>query len=126
MRRLGLGAVWLLVVGLACGPAQPPPAEAPSPLPEAAGLSAQHDASTLPPGRTEAAAGADPLEEESPPPAAIGRPADGSSEEGAPAASTLPSWLRAVREVQPPSVIGTGGSGPKRVGLQVGHWRNED
>jgi N-acetylmuramoyl-L-alanine amidase len=95
------------------------------------GLSAQRDASTMLPARPEApagdgTAGADPLEEESAGPAAISGPAEGSAPGSAPAASTLPTWLRAVRDVPPPSVIGTGGSGPKRVGLQVGHWRNED
>jgi hypothetical protein len=72
----------------------------------------------------ETAAGADPLEDEAP----AGAAADGP---GAPAAvgappATLPTWLRPVRDVPPPSVIGTGRSSPKRVGLQVGHLANED
>src|SRR3954447_26230495 len=104
MRKAALPAAWLLLFGRACGPAPPPPAEAPSASPEAAvGLSAQRDPSTRLPARPEAVAadstaGADPLEEESTGPTAIGGSADGSAPDGAPAASTLPSWLRAVRE----------------------------
>src|SRR4051794_5886035 len=132
MLRLCLASGLMLVFGLACGPAPPPPGEAPSAPPQAAGgLSAQRDSSTLLPPRPEASAGgttagADPLEGEPANPAASSGPGDGSAPEGAPAASSLPSWLRAVREVRARSIIGTGGVGPKRVGLQVGHWRNED
>jgi len=37
----------------------------------------------------------------------------------------LPRWLRPVRVPKPPMQVGTGVSWPKRVGLQVGHWGNE-
>jgi hypothetical protein len=128
MRRAGLAASWLLVLGLACVPARPP-SDAPAGVaPDAsADAAVPRDAGAALASATavaqDATAGADPLEGESAGPAA--GPADGAAAEAAPAAS-LPSWLRAVREVRAPSVIGTGGVGPKRVGLQVGHWANED
>jgi N-acetylmuramoyl-L-alanine amidase len=40
--------------------------------------------------------------------------------------SALPTWLRPVRRLPPITYVGSGQDWPKRVGLQVGHWRNED
>jgi N-acetylmuramoyl-L-alanine amidase len=68
--------------------------------------------------------GADPLEGES---GAISpASADASAEDLVAPAENLPAWLRPVRDPGRPTMIGTGGIGPKRVGLQVGHWRNDE
>jgi hypothetical protein len=71
-----------------------------------------------------APAGADPLEGESAKPER--EPAGESGRRAIqPSATIVSAWLRAVREPPPVTFIGSGRPGPKRVGLQVGHWGNE-
>jgi hypothetical protein len=66
-------------------------------------------------------AGANPLEGEEPERAADTVTAADAGD----AAARLPTWLRPVRQPPPVTVIGTGQTWPKRVGLQVGHWGSE-
>ena len=130
MPRLPLCAALLVATALACAPGGPPvPAEAPPPQESSAGVDAPliiaPPLEALPRLEAEVRVGADPLEGDG-----KGTDAPPSVEAAAPAAAApsaaLPTWLRAVREPLPPAMIGTGGVGPKRVGLQVGHWRNEE
>jgi len=117
MRR----AVLLLALLAACGPAAP--ADAPRLLGGEPAAQVALPEAVAP----QVAAGAVALED-----AEAAAPTTGVAESpGAPAAvgappATLPTWLRPVRDVPPPSVIGTGRSSPKHVGLQVGHLANED
>jgi N-acetylmuramoyl-L-alanine amidase len=74
--------------------------------------------------RAAASAGGDPLEGKS------AKPDQGSAGEPGrraiqPVATVVPTWLRVVREPPPVTFIGSGRPGPKRVGLQVGHWGTE-
>jgi len=126
-------AVLLVVGALACAPSRP---LAPPDVPAGEAPDAALAADQAPAGPSDAAAeaaaaptaigrGADALEEDTGGSAATSDGAAAPSD-GAASSPARPAWLRAVREPPPPSVIGTGGVGPKRVGLQVGHWRNED
>ncbi|HLH22725.1 MAG TPA: N-acetylmuramoyl-L-alanine amidase [Chloroflexota bacterium] len=110
-------------VRAALAPGAPPPAVAPPPVVARAPADA---AAADPPA---ALVGADPLEGE---PAASASDDAGAAparnepiQGAAPAATALPAWLRAVREPPPVRFVGSGRPGPKRVGLQVGHWGNE-
>src|SRR6266851_4312685 len=104
MRR----AVLLLALLAACGPAAP--ADAPRLLGGEPAAQVALPEAVAP----QVAAGADPLEDDE-----AAAPTTGVAESpGAPAAvgappATLPTWLRPVRDVPPPSVIGTGRSSPK-------------
>ncbi|HZR99429.1 MAG TPA: N-acetylmuramoyl-L-alanine amidase [Chloroflexota bacterium] len=117
----------LMIVLAACAPvAAPASAPAPptvQPPPDAALPTTALAAAPLP-----ALAGADPLEGEAPrgkpEPPAPAPPGDAPAAEAL-AAPTQPAWLRAVREPPPVTFIGSGRTGPKRVGLQVGHWGTE-
>ena len=112
MRRL----VLLLVLLAACAP--PPPTEPPArPVPPAPALRDTEVSAALEADLRE--------DEEAVGPAAEATAGDPPDADGHVASSSLPAYLRQVREPPPVTFIGSGQSWPKRVGLQVGHWGNE-
>jgi hypothetical protein len=127
----------LLLVLTACAPAvlpapagsEPPPLNAPPPgaVAPAAPTVQAPPIEVVAPGPM--ATGADPLEGEAPSATSDTAAAAGAADEPPPAArpvaTEVPAYLRAVREPPPVTFVGSGRAGPKRVGLQVGHWGNE-
>jgi N-acetylmuramoyl-L-alanine amidase len=139
-------AVAVLVLLTACAPAAPPavsepppptipPAAEAGPAPPAGEAAVPADTTPSVAGgsapASAATAGADPLEGEAvggkPDRTPAARPATAPSDDAErPAPTALPAFLRAVREPPPVTFVGSGRPGPKRVGLQVGHWGNEN
>jgi len=125
LRRLTpLLAATLLVV--ACAPSVPPAPllVEPQPAPRADSIERAVAQALLDSAAVDAPrgpAGANPLEGEEPERAADTVTAADAGD----AAARLPTWLRPVRQPPPVTVIGTGQTWPKRVGLQVGHWGSE-